>query len=185
MDSQDKNPVPRYVINASELHDALSDKVDPIVSDIIINTLNGLVTFKGVLDRLDIIKNLLPANRYKSLVDKISLLLQYNPVGEQKISSRMLDIPPIIGGYKAEFVFNNIVYITGVEINQNGWKKDDQYSLIVNGNKIIDRAYFKEIGEHKYLNTYYKVNSDDIISFILHNVSGNSRKLFVDLEYIV
>lgn len=49
---------------------------------------------------------------------------------------------------------------------------------------IINKIGLKEIGEHKYFNTFYKVNANTPISFILSNNSGNSRQVTVDLEYI-
>lgn len=184
MDSQDKNPVPRYVVNAYEIEDALHDKLNPILSEEVGKALSGLANFSKIISKLDKIKLLLPYSKYKVIVDSINIFLKYNPVGVQKISSKMLDVPPIISEHKIEFIFNNTIFITGLEINQNGWKKNDHYSLNINENQIINKCCFKETGEHKYLNTYCLVPANTPIIFILNNNSGNSRKIFVDLEYI-
>lgn len=96
----------------------------------------------------------------------------------------LLDIPAIQNDYKEQFKFDKDVYITGLHFNQTGWKKEDKYSLEINKIKIIDNVTTKEIGEHKYFNTFYKVNANTPISFVFHNLSGNSRQIIVDLEYI-
>ncbi len=95
-----------------------------------------------------------------------------------------MDIPAVISDYKQDFIFDKDIFLTGLHLNQTGWKKEDRYSLVIDKEKIIDGATTKEIGEHKYFNIYYKVNANAPISFILHNLSGNSRQTIVDLEYL-
>jgi hypothetical protein len=179
------NNIPRYIINFDELTDKLKSDLLQIVKDTIKNKYPQLnFDTKNAEDLLEEIKNLLLSDEYKKLKNKIEkfILLQYN--GNQKIKGVLLDIPPLVQDYKKDFIFDKDVYLTGLHINQTGWKTEDRYSVEINKNRIIDNVTIKEIGEHKYFSTYYEVNVDIPISFILHNLSGNSRQVIVDLEYI-
>ena len=116
------------------------------------------------------IEDLLPDEKYRGLRNRIEQFIMYKYDGTQKVQGALIDIPAIISDYKQDFVFDKDIFLTGLHFNQTGWKKNDRYT--------------KEIGEHKYFNTYYKVNANTPVSFILHNNSGNSRQTLVDLEYL-
>lgn len=177
------NSVPRYIINFYELQGRLKSDFLKIVYDKILEQNPGLNT-ESVNSILLDIEKLLPYVKYQDIKNKIDIFVAGKFTGIKKIQGALLDIPAITGDYKRDFVFDEDVYLTGLHINQTGWKKEDRYSVEINKNRIIDRAHTKEIGEHKYFNTYYKVNANNPISFILHNLSGNSRQCLIDLDYL-
>ncbi|OAA91268.1 hypothetical protein [Clostridium ljungdahlii] len=175
--------LPRYVINFDELETELRFNLLKLIDDAMKNKYPQLDT-GDVEALLSDIEDLLPDEKYKGLKNRIEQFLLYKYDGEQKAQGGIIDIPAIISDYKKDFIFDKDVFLTGLHLNQTGWKKEDRYSLVINKNKIIDNATTKEIGEHKYFNTYYKVNANTPISFILHNLSGNSRQALIDLEYL-
>ncbi len=179
----DNDNIARYVINFDELEGLLKHIVLKDISDAILEKYPQLDT-KNIEDMLSDLEDLLPSVKYKELQNRIYNLINYKQEGTQKIKGGTLDIPAIEGDYPIDFAFDNDIFITGIHFNQTGWKKEDKYSLEINKIKIINGAYTKEIGEHKHFNTYYKVNANTLISFILHNISGNSRQVTADLEYI-
>jgi hypothetical protein len=175
--------LPKYIINFDELEaklrfDLLKD-IDEAMKDKYPQLDTG--NLEALLSQIE---DLLPDEKYKGLKNKVEQFIIGKYTGIQKIQGAVLDIPAIVGDYKSNFIFDKDVLLTGVHINQTGWKKEDGYSLQVNKNRIINNATTKEIGEHKYFNTFYKVNANTPISFILHNKSGNSRQYIVDLEYL-
>lgn len=174
--------LPKYVVNFDELTDKLKKELLGLIDDELRNKYPQLDT-NNIEALLEDLKELLPSKQYRGLKNKIDKFI-YNIEGMQKIEGRLLDIPAIRGDYKEIFKFDKDIFLTGLHINQTGWKKEDTYDLEVNKNKIINKAATKEIGEHKYFNTFYKVNANTPISFILDNRSGNSRQVMVDLEYI-
>ncbi|BDR72228.1 hypothetical protein K144316041_09360 [Clostridium tetani] len=174
----------KYIINFEELADELKKRILKLIDDELKSKYSKLNTndIEGLLEDL---KELLPSLQYNMLKKKIENFIYYNYNGMQKVDSKLLDIPPIIQENKEDFIFDKDVYLTGLHFNQTGWKKEDTYTLEINKNRIINNATIKEIGEHKYFNTFYKVNANTPISFILHNNSGNSRQTMVDLEYLI
>lgn len=175
--------LPKYVVNFEELTDDLKKKILELIDDELRGKYAKLNT-NDIEALLEDLKELLPSLQYNMLKKRIEGFIYYNHNGMQKNEGRLLDIPPIIMENKEDFIFDKNVFLTGLHFNQTGWKKEDTYTLEINKEKIIDNATIKEIGEHKYFNTFYKVHANTPISFILNNNSGNSRQTMVDLEYI-
>lgn len=175
--------LPRYIINFEELTDDLKKRLLKLIDDELRGKYPELNT-NNIEALLEDLKELLPSTQYNMLKKRIESFIYYNHNGMQKNEGRLLDIPPLIMENKEEFIFDKDVFLTGLHFNQTGWKKEDTYTLEINKEKIINNASIKEIGEHKYFNTYFKVNANTPISFILNNNSGNSRQTMVDLEYI-
>ncbi|APF26677.1 hypothetical protein NPD7_44 [Clostridium sporogenes] len=175
--------LPKYIINFDELTDNLKNNLLSLIDDNI-RTNYPEINTNNIQYLSQQLKDLLPSVQYEGLKKKIHSLIYRKIEGVQKVKGILLDIPAIQNDYKEQFKFDKDVYITGLHFNQTGWKKEDKYSLEVNKIKIIDNATTKEIGEHKYFNTFYKVSANTPISFILHNLSGNSRQTMIDLEYI-
>lgn len=175
--------LPKYIINFNELTDMLKKDLLEIIDNELRNEYPQLNT-NNIEALLEDIKELLPSAKYEGLKKKIDTLIYRNIEGMQKVQGKLLDIPPIIKKNKEDFKFDKDIYLTGLHVNQTGWKKEDRWNLEVNKNTLINNATIKEIGEHKYFNTYFKVNANTPISFILDNKSGNSRQTMVDLEYI-
>nr|WP_185903782.1 hypothetical protein [Hathewaya massiliensis] len=175
--------LPKYIVNFDELTDDLKKKLLELINNELKDKYSQLTT-DNIKALLGEVKELLPSVKYEGLKKKIEGLIHIKYEGIQKIESKLLDIPPVIQENKVDFKFDKDIHITGLHFNQTGWKNEDTYSLVINKNKIIDNATIKEIGEHKYFNTHFKVNANTPISFILDNKSGNSRQIIVDLEYI-
>ncbi|MCJ8172598.1 hypothetical protein [Clostridium botulinum] len=175
--------LPKYIINFEELTEDLKNHLLSLIDDNI-RTNYPEINTNNIQDLLQQLKDLLPSVQYEGLKKKIDTFIYRKIEGIQKVKGILLDIPAIQNNYTEQFKFDKDVYITGLHFNQTGWKKEDKYSLEINKIKIIDNATTKEIGEHKYFNTFYKVNANTPISFIFHNLSGNSRQTMVDLEYI-
>ncbi|MBU3185667.1 hypothetical protein [Clostridium estertheticum] len=175
--------LPKYIINFNELTDDLKKNLLEIIDNELRDKYPQLNTDNIEL-LLENIKEILPSTRYEGLKNKIEDFILYRNEGIQKIEGRLLDIPPVVKNTIEIFKFDKDIFLTGLHFNQTGWKKEDKYSLEINKNKIINSSATKEIGEHKHFNTYFKVNANVPISFILHNNSGNSRQVIVDLEYL-
>ncbi|MFV3011834.1 hypothetical protein ACLD43_09410 [Clostridium botulinum] len=175
--------LPKYIINFEELTEDLKNHLLSLIDDNI-RTNYPEINTNNIQDLLQQLKDLLPSVQYEGLKKKIDAFIYRKIEGIQKVKGILLDIPAIQNDYTEQFKFDKDIYITGLHFNQTGWKKEDKYSLEINKIKIIDNATTKEIGEHKYFNTFYKVNANTPISFIFHNLSGNSRQTMVDLEYI-
>ena len=175
--------LPKYIVNFDELTDNLKKNVVELLENELKNKYPQLNT-NNIERLIEELKELMPSVKYEVLKNKIDTLIQDKIKGIQKIEGRLLDIPPIVINTIEVFKFDKDIYVTGLHITQTGWKKEDRWDLEINENKIIDNATFKEIGEHKYFNTYFKVNAKVPISFILYNNSGNSRQIMIDLEYI-
>ncbi|WP_434290350.1 hypothetical protein [Clostridium botulinum] len=175
--------LPKYIINFEELTEDLKNHLLSLIDDNI-RTNYPEINTNNIQDLLQQLKDLLPSVQYEGLKKKIDTFIYRKIEGIQKVKGILLDIPAIQNNYTEQFKFDKDVYITGLHFNQTGWKKEDRFSLEVNKIKIIDNATTKEIGEHKYFNTFYKVNANTPIFFVFHNLSGNSRQIIVDLEYI-
>lgn len=176
--------LPKYIVNYDDLTGPLRKELVRLINDAIKEQYPQINThdIEAVLKE---ISRILPSNHYEDVKRKINSFIYKKIVGIQNVEGKLLDVPPIIQNNKIEFKFNSDVYVTGLHFDQTGWKKEDTYSLEINKTRIINNANIKEIGEHKYFNTYYPVIREVPISFILHNNSGNSRQLLIDLEYLV
>lgn len=175
--------LPKYVVNFDELTHEL--KVNLL--DLINNKLNEeypSLNTNNLESLLGDIRNLLPYEIYRGLKNSIDVFMYKNIEGIQKIEGRIIDVPPLIKKNIEVFQFEKDVFITGLKINQTGWKINDTYDIEVDRKKLIVNASTKEVGEHKYFNTFYKVLSNTPIYFYLDNRSGNSRQVMLDLEYI-
>ncbi|MBU3171345.1 hypothetical protein [Clostridium estertheticum] len=175
--------LPKYIINFNELTDDLKKNLLEIIDNELKNKYPQLST-NSIEILLEELKELMPSVEYEGLKKKIDTVIYGELGGTQKVEGVLLDVPAIIQKNKVDFVFKKDILITGLHFNQTGWKKEDRWDLEINKNKMIDNAVIKEIGEHKYFNTYFKVNANTLISFVLHNNSGNSRQVMVDLEYL-
>lgn len=105
--------------------------------------------------------------------------------GLQKIKGFHMQIPAIKGKYRIiDFITTNNIVITGITYSQSAWKPTDFWELYVNGEKLFETIYTKEIATQKNWKVIQPVNINTKIELILNNNSGNSRDVWVDLEYI-
>jgi hypothetical protein len=175
--------LPKYVVNFDELTNAFKSDLLGLINNELKNKYPQLDTH-DLESMLEEIRGLLPYELYKNIKTKIDNFVYKHIYGMQKAKGIFLDVPPLIKEIDDSFQFDKDVYLTGLHINQTGWKKEDRYSLEINKNKIINNATTKELGEHKYFNTFFQVLANTPIVFTLDNKSGNSRQTLIDLEYI-
>lgn len=180
---QIQDGLPKYVVNFDELTQPLKDDLLELINDKLKDNYPDINT-NNLESTLEDIRSRLPHTLYLELKTKIDVLIYKKVMGVQKIEGALLDIPPIIKTTKHDFIFDKDVFLTGFHLDQTGWKKQDKYTLEINKNKIIAYSATKEIGEHKYFNTFFKVIANTPISFLLDNNSGNSRQTIIDLEFI-
>ena len=119
---------------------------------------------------------LLDENIYRSLRDV---------KGKQRIKGFAETIPALEGVYKiVEKTWETDILITAVTFLQSGWKGEDYWSLWVDDDRIFDEIYTKEIGEQKHWELFHTIKRGQTVKLLLHNISGNSRNCWVDLEWI-
>lgn len=105
--------------------------------------------------------------------------------GFQKIKGFHQRIPAIIGAFKIlEFEPSENIVITGVTYSQSAWKPEDYWDFFIGEDKLFDTIYTKEIATHKNWKVIHPVNRNTKMELILYNNSGNSRDVWVDIEYV-
>ena len=105
--------------------------------------------------------------------------------GLQKIKGFHLGVPALQGRLRiVDFVVPDNIVITGITYSQSAWKPTDFWELIIDGEKIFDTVYTKEIATQKNWQIIQPVNQGTKIELILTNNSGNSRDVWVDIEFI-
>lgn len=105
--------------------------------------------------------------------------------GIQRVRGFAESIPAMQARYRAVSwdLAHNIV-ITGVTVNQSSWKGEDYWELWVDNERLFETVYTKELGEQKHWEVVHPINQGQTIELILHNNSGNSRDVWVDIEYL-
>ncbi|MCD3254345.1 hypothetical protein [Clostridium botulinum] len=173
----------KYILNFDELTLGLKNDLINLITRLLRDGYKNIrmIDVEKLLKEID---ELLPTTKYKAINDKIVEYIMYKYDAKQKDEGLLLDIPPIQNHFIHKFRFDNNIYLTGISLNETGWKKNDRFDLVVNEENLISNATIKEIGEHKYFNTYYKVNANSPISFIYKNNSGNNKKVLFNLEYL-
>jgi hypothetical protein len=114
-----------------------------------------------------------------------SIVEQLQPFGNQRIQGYYKYVPPGRKDYIIDFKPTDDIYLTAITMSQIGWKLEDTWSLLVDGNDVLSNISTKEIAEKKSFTRYMKVEADTEIQFVLHNKSGNSRQLWVDFEFVL
>jgi hypothetical protein len=110
---------------------------------------------------------------------------QLSPVGEQRIEGFYKYVPPGRGDYTIEFVSDKEIFLTAITYSQIGWKFEDTFSFLVDGDGVFKNISTKEVAEKKRFNRYMKVPANTKVEFVLHNNSGNSRQIWLDIEYVL
>lgn len=112
----------KYIVNFDEFTDELKNKILELINSEFKNKYPKINIDLGSLEG---IKELLPTEEYKKLEKEISTFIQPRIKGNQKNVGKLLDIPPLVKENIQTFNFNKDIYITGLHINQTGWKKED------------------------------------------------------------
>ena len=105
--------------------------------------------------------------------------------GVQKVLGTAQSIPAMQGNFKIlEWTVDKNIVITGVTYSQSAWKGEDYWELWIDGDRLFETVYTKELGDQKHWEVLHPVNAGQTIKVILSNVSGNSRNVWVDIEYL-
>lgn len=105
--------------------------------------------------------------------------------GIQQIKGFKKTIPAIKGTYQiVKFQQNTNLVLTGITYSQSAWKPDDYWELFVGGEKRFEKIYTKEIATQKEWKIIEPINRNTEIKIVLNNNSGNSRNVWVDLEFV-
>lgn len=105
--------------------------------------------------------------------------------GIQRVKGFYKTIPAFEGRYLvADIVFEDSVVITGVTYSQSAWKSEDTWDLEIAEKKYFENIYTKEMGESKHYEITHIIPPQQKIQIFLNNESGNSRDVWVDIEYI-
>lgn len=160
--------VPSYVINWEELLKLFEDKLEINVGDILPGDLEDYLRSQmGLI--IDLLKQIL-----ELLKDK----------GVQKSKAFNKHIPAIVAPFELTHTFDEDILLTGITYSQSGWKYQDTWDLIVDGNMLFEQVGTKEIGESKALNVFFYVPAGRPVTIIFNNNSGNSRVVWFDFEYL-
>ena len=105
--------------------------------------------------------------------------------GVSKVWGTKQGVPAIQGKFKiAEWVVPNDISLSEITFSQSSWKSEDFWDLWIDDNKIIDRVYTKELGDKKSFNITVPIHGGQTIKAVLHNNSGNSRDVWIDIDYV-
>ena len=102
----------------------------------------------------------------------------------QSVVSFQTYIPAVNLDFEISHIFNEDVRLTGIMYSQTAWKTGDNWSLYVDDVCLFENVFTKELGEHKYFNSFYEVKKGSEVKIIYHNVSGNSKQVWFDLELL-
>ncbi len=105
--------------------------------------------------------------------------------GVQRVWGSAQSVTALRGNYKIlEWTLDKNIVITGITYSQSAWKGEDYWELWVDGDRLFETVYTKELGEQKHWEVLHPINEGQTIKIVLHNVSGNSRNVWVDVEYL-
>lgn len=105
--------------------------------------------------------------------------------GVQRVLGFAQNIPALQAEYKVvEWTPDKNIVITGVTYSQSAWKGEDYWELWVDGDRLFETVYTKELGDQKHWEVLHPINAGQVVKLVLHNVSGNSRDVWVDLEFL-
>ncbi|AKA70125.1 hypothetical protein [Clostridium scatologenes] len=197
------NSLAKYWLNTDEFVKLFKDKLDPLLLQKVKEKLDIFSNSEELLRELE---DLLPEEQFKYLAKKINNLIPPQYGGEQHYDGIWEDIPPLKGDFDVVWKSPGFIALTDIQLESTGWKPKDAYSLKVkhyNRDKdgeiigkheqpLFIKVPFKELGEHKSLHVFYnyfaktkyKVKENDEVIFTVHNNSGNSRQLYLDIEYL-
>ena len=105
--------------------------------------------------------------------------------GKQRIKGFAESIPALEGTFRiAEMTWDKNIILTGATFSQSAWKGEDYWSFWVDDDMLFDEIYTKEIGDQKHWELIHVVKAGETAKFLIHNISGNSRNVWVDLEWV-
>lgn len=101
-----------------------------------------------------------------------------------KIEGFVTHIPFIGGRYSVlEWTAKTNTAIMDLSYVQSCYHPFDYWELWVDGDRIMETVYVKEMGNLKHWETVHYVYAGQTIRLIHHNNSGTSKEIWVDLGY--
>lgn len=94
-------------------------------------------------------------------------------------------IPALQLDYQINYTFDKDVILNSIVYSQSAWKSIDCWSLYIDDKLLFDRIYTKESGECKVLSPFYPIKAWQTVKVIHHNESGNSKEIWVDINYLM
>lgn len=188
--------LPSLWLNLDEFIDSFKNGLEPLLEKSVNDKINP---FKNLIDMMNQLYDLLPEEQFKDVAHKLDdLVIGLNYSGEFHADGIRDEVPPLKIDYDILWKPPERINLTGIQFELTGWKPHDLYSLIVefkdkSTKTLIDKVTFKEVGEHKVLPIAYpfglsrkthKLGADDTVIFRVHNNSGNSRQIYLDIEYL-
>lgn len=105
--------------------------------------------------------------------------------GTQKVCGFSQSIPALQNDFKiVEWTLDRNIVITGLTYSQSAWKGEDYWELWIDDDILFETVYTKELGEQKHWEVVHTISPGQTIKLVLHNISGNSRDVWIDFEYL-
>lgn len=79
------------------------------------------------------------------------------------------------------------IQILGIKFATNDCRNigyEDTFDLYINGEKIFEDVYFKEVYEHKRFRQHRTVEKDEVIEFVFKNVDKKKTHVWFDIVYV-
>lgn len=106
--------------------------------------------------------------------------------GIQKIKGYAQSVPLVGGEYKiVDDLAKGDIVITSVTYSQSSYSPEDYWELWINGDRIFETIYTKELGEVKSWEMIQYLSKGDIVTLVHHNNSSTSKDVWVDIEYVL
>ena len=121
----------------------------------------------------------------QELLSSMSMKNIASMLGVPRIWGTAQSIPPIGGNYKIiEWTTDREIMLIGITYNQSAFNNEDYWEFWVDGDRQFETVYTREMGDQKHWEMVQKIPTGSVIKFILHNVSGTSKDVWVDLHYV-
>lgn len=105
--------------------------------------------------------------------------------GVHRTKGFYIKVPAIKSAFTiVKFQQNTNLVMTGVTFAQSGWKAEDYWELYIGGEKHFETIFTKEVATEKNWQVIEPIDKNTEIKLVLHNNSGNSRDVWVDLDFI-
>ncbi|PJI07036.1 MULTISPECIES: hypothetical protein [Clostridium] len=181
--------LPSYVINFDELADAIKDylqngiKVD--IPNMSFSTSNIESLLKDISDKIQGVNYSDLITALNDLGVKIDTLESAaGIIGVQRIYGQTLQIPASTGQYSISFSAPSGGKLTDITYSLSAWNYQDTWDLDVGSTSLFKNVTTKEYGENKHFESFYKVNTGDVIKLTYTNKSGSARTLWADFAIL-
>jgi len=154
----------KYIANIDELGEAFKDGV-------MINTKADTIKLEKLLKE-----------NFKEILFLLEKLFGIAYI--QSVVSLQRYIPAVNLDFEITHTFEEDIRLTGIMYSQSAWKTGDNWGLYVDDVCLFENIFTKELGEHKYFKSFYEVRKGKEVKIVYHNVSGNSKQVWFDLELL-